>query len=349
MNPSDYIVGDGINRPRRNMRCVTCQNADDKDLTRKIVENHIDPVLKPMLLMMTFGVHHPKPVYESCKICNPKLPCHSPGNPLRMRSDILDGYMNDISTYTSIPLFRSQKESTELPLQRENYKLEHLVHFKGFSTCLKCKGRFNRYSSSNCSGDSSFNEIKILFGVGPNDFEYFLKFILEEFDQQMIRCCLLDKVISGEGIFRNFDPIALKCDWDASDALVMRDLKGQNLPMPTVDDSSGYDFSVRPSQQIRAIESIRGHLPDGRPNFIEITKEIETNHIESTENYSTNKQTTNKARKSMEREQEIQEQAQNQTDENAKTNSISKKMSAKPRKSNRSRNSKKKKNLKNSF
>lgn len=303
MNPSDYIVGDGINRPRRNMICVTCQNADDKDLARKIVENRVHPVLDPMTSMvqeMTFHIPHPRPVYESCKICNPNLPRHAPGNPLPIQ--------NDISTYTKIPLFDSKEENIELPMQRENYKLEHLVHFKGFSTCFKCKDRFHRYSSANRNGDSSFNEIKILFGVGPNDLQYFLKFILEEFDQQMIRCCLLHKVITGEGKFGNFDPIALKGDWDASDALVMRELKGQNLPM------SGDDFSVRPSQGKREFESIPGHLPDGRPNVIEITKEIETNYIESTENYSTNKQTTHKARKS-----------------------------------NRSRKSCKKKNLKNSF
>ena len=71
-NPEDYVVGDGINRPKRNMICVTCLEANDKDSTAKEEENQVNPVLEPVL--------------ESCKICDPNLPWYVPGIPLPRRS-----------------------------------------------------------------------------------------------------------------------------------------------------------------------------------------------------------------------------------------------------------------------
>ena len=67
-NPEDYIVGDGINQPRRNMICVTCLEANDIESTAKAVENQVPPVMEPVL--------------ESCQICNPNLSWFTPGIPL---------------------------------------------------------------------------------------------------------------------------------------------------------------------------------------------------------------------------------------------------------------------------
>ena len=67
-NPDDYVVGDGINRPKRNMICVTCLEANEKDSTAKEEENQFKPVLEPVL--------------KSCRICNPNLSWFTPGIPL---------------------------------------------------------------------------------------------------------------------------------------------------------------------------------------------------------------------------------------------------------------------------
>ena len=272
MNPSDYIVGDGKNRPRRNMICVTCQNAYDRDLAGKIIENRMNPILDPMSTMiqeMTFHLPHPKPVYQSCKICNPNLPRQIPGDPLPKSKCV-----PECGTTFS-----------ELPMQQEmEHKMEHLVHFKGFSTCSKCTDRFTQYNTANLGEDRSYNEIKILF---------------EEFDEQekMSRCCLLNQVLASqhrEGTFRCFEPIPLKCSSNVSDALNLRLMRG-NLPIGTAEGPCGDNFSVGPLEQEQEFKPKKIDVQ----NCIEITKEISINHIETPPNSnSTNKKTASKARKS---------------------------------------------------
>ena len=109
-NPLDYVVGDGINQPQRNMICVTCLNAYDKDSTEKIVENKDNSVLNRS--------PHPEPVLESCQICNPNLSWFRPGVPLpgrRVKGGLGPNHTITTSRYRDlIPKLIQREENTEV-------------------------------------------------------------------------------------------------------------------------------------------------------------------------------------------------------------------------------------------
>ena len=101
-NPEDYIVGDGINRPKRNMICVTCLKANEKDSTAKEVENQVKPVLEPVL--------------KSCRICDPNLSWYVPGIPLpgrRVKGGLPNHTIATPSYRALIPQIGQQDRATE--------------------------------------------------------------------------------------------------------------------------------------------------------------------------------------------------------------------------------------------
>ena len=145
--------------------------------------------------------------------------------------------------------------------------MEQLIHFKGFSACSKCTGRFKIWDEAEGQYDEPVHEAIILFHIGyrPNTIglQTFCN-ILGEFDQQrMPHCCLLVQVLSNNSDYGNFsklldayDPelFQAQCGSNVSQAPVLREIRLQQPPnwihpiMGRAEGPTGYDFSSSPSQ-----------------------------------------------------------------------------------------------------
>ena len=216
------------------------------------------------------------------------------------------------------------------------FKMEQMIHFKGFSACFKCSGRFKTWEDPESpSQHESVHQARILFhiGNGPNDLQKFFK-VLEEFDQQRImpRCCFLVEVLSNKHDYGTSSTLLDAIEPEnvahggssVSQAPVLEELRRQQSSnwehaiLATAEGPAGYDFSSRPSQQEQEIESI---IPRAQTSD---TAKTEDDGI---------------------RAPQIMKQAETLLNENSTNQSTT----PKRRKSNKSRKSSKKKKLKNSF
>ena len=121
--------------------------------------------------------------------------------------------------------------------------MENEIHFKGFSACSKCTGRFAIWvDPENPSQHEPVHQARILFRIGdrPNDLQNFFK-VLEEFDQQRImpRCCLLVNVLSNDP---NYGTSSILLDAEEPE-------NGRKIAMAYAESPGGYDFSPSPSHQ----------------------------------------------------------------------------------------------------
>ena len=195
--------------------------------------------------------------------------------------------------------------------------IEQIIHFKGFSTCPKCTGRFRttEHPRECCMYHENVaqHEIKILFRIGdhPDCFEIFKNFI-DEFNQPRTkpRCCLLNDVIS----------ISL-----------MMEIPGHRFATELAPEYGQSLFCTTPLQTLIVSEFNYRHLPIGRAEGGESISQCpiqrEMQHT---------------------KDQEINGEQALVNSALTISNSAAT-IATKPRKSNRSRKASKKRRIKNSF